>query len=251
MSDGTGKDAATPEHDLRQIPKWARRYAQNRALPVLVFFCFYLAFAGILGGLSLLTVWAAIRGRHALAAASGLLLCASFVALFWFAFLGGARLIERISRWLYRTEGDVAANLRPEGVLRKRPLALYLLLSCCFAEVALGVMGLIPIRYMQPISAIYAVPFMVYLGCKLWEVGSPFMFLWPLLYGLHAILLVAGAPIYFEDRLESLNMLIPTAGYGLLSALAAHVYSRFALRKLRRLAAGPGEGPGAEVGDDG
>ena len=63
------------------------------------------------------------------------------------------------------------------------------------------------------------------------------MALWPALYALHAILLVVGAPIYFEDPYTILNMLVPTAGYGIAAAVAGHVYSRFALRRLRRLAA--------------
>ena len=92
---------------------------------------------------------------------------------------------------------------------------------------------------------------LLYLSYRLRKVSSPFMLLWPVLYGLHAILLAAGAPIYFGGNLEILNMLVPTAGYGLLSAVAGHIYSRFALRNLRRLAAGPGEGAGAEDRDDG
>ena len=111
----------------------------------------------------------------------------------------------------------------------------------------LGLMGFLPIKLMQPISAVYVVPFMVYLSIKLRGVGSPFMLLWPLLYGLHAILLVAGAPIYFGGKLEALNVLIPMPGYGLIAALTGHIYSRFALKKLRRISASP-EGQ-AEAGE--
>jgi hypothetical protein len=39
-------------------------------------------------------------------------------------------------------------------------------------------------------------------------------------------------------------MILPVGGYGLFSALVAHVYSRRALRKLKVLAAVP-SGPGA------
>ena len=45
-------------------------------------------------------------------------------------------------------------------------------------------------------------------------------------------------------------MLIPTVGYGILGGLAGHLYSRFALRKLKRLAASGGGGAsGGERGD--
>ena len=62
------------------------------------------------------------------------------------------------------------------------------------------------------------------------------MVLWPVLYALHAILIVAGAPILFTGEWVGLNMLIPTVGYGLLAALVGHLYSRFALHKVKRLA---------------
>ncbi len=62
---------------------------------------------------------------------------------------------------------------------------------------------------MQPLSVVYLVPFAVYLWQHLGR-PSPFMLLWPLLYGLHAILVLAGVPVYFEGKLEALNVLIPT-----------------------------------------
>ncbi len=65
------------------------------------------------------------------------------------------------------------------------------------------------------------------------------MSLWPVLYAIHAALIVAGVPIYFGGALEALNMLIPTIGYGLLSACLAHPYSRVALRRLKALTRSP------------
>jgi len=107
---------------------------------------------------------------------------------------------------------------------------------CALASVGLGLLGLYPIRLMQPISALYLVPFLCYLGLKLRRVGSPFMFLWPGLYAVHAVLLVTGVPIGMGPMLD---MFVPTVGYGLVAALSGHIYNRVALRRLRRLAAGP------------
>jgi hypothetical protein len=59
--------------------------------------------------------------------------------------------------------------------------------------------------------------------------------LWPALYAAHAILIVAGAPIVFSSPWDSLNMVVPTIGYGLLAALVGHFYSRVALRRLKSL----------------
>ena len=64
------------------------------------------------------------------------------------------------------------------------------------------------------------------------------MLLWPALYALHAILIIAGVPILFVGRWDSLNMLIPTVGYGLIASLTAHIYSRIQLRRLRRMTRG-------------
>lgn len=48
---------------------------------------------------------------------------------------------------------------------------------------------------------------------------GPIYLLWPTLYGIHAILVVAGTPIQFEGQWASLNLLIPTIGYGMLTGL--------------------------------
>ncbi len=93
----------------------------------------------------------------------------------------------------------------------------------------------IPSRYMQPISALYCVPFLV----GLWFLQRPLSgyvaLLWPALIAIHAILILAGAPILFTGRWEALNMLIPMFGYGMLTGLLSHLYSRVALRRLKRL----------------
>jgi hypothetical protein len=91
---------------------------------------------------------------------------------------------------------------------------------------------------MQPVSALYCVPFMVFL--YFWQrpkVGF-LMLLWPALYAIHAILIVAGVPIVFaeESKFFSLNMLIPTFGYGFLTSVIGHIYSRYALKKLKTAA---------------
>ncbi len=59
--------------------------------------------------------------------------------------------------------------------------------------------------------------------------------MWPALISIHAILILAGAPILFTGRWVGLNMLIPIFGYGLLTGLLSHLYSRVALRRLKRL----------------
>jgi LytS/YehU family sensor histidine kinase len=67
---------------------------------------------------------------------------------------------------------------------------------------------------------------------------GPIILLWPALYALHAILIIAGVPILFLGRWDSLNMIIPTIGYGLIASLIAHIYSRIQLRRLRCMTRG-------------
>ena len=107
--------------------------------------------------------------------------------------------------------------------------------TCIFATVNLGIVFEIPIKYMQPISALYMVPFLVGLWFLMRPMAGCLALLWPLLYAIHAILIVSGAPILFTGPWYVLNMLIPVAGYGMLSALVSHLYSRVALRRLKRL----------------
>jgi hypothetical protein len=231
-----------PEHNqrLQEIPNWARRYAQNRTLPVLVGLAIFAGGFLVFGGLSYLVAWAYVHGERFLAGGTMLVLCGFALWWLWFSFVGGARIMERITERLYRREGSVSLGAREEAPSAKHPpLAGFLFMFCVTASVGLGILGLLPEKYMQPISALYGVPFLVYLWAKQRPVGSPFMLLWPVLYGLHAILLVAGAPIRFGGKLEGLNMLVPVAGYGIVAALAAHIYSRIALRRLQRLARSP------------
>ena len=64
------------------------------------------------------------------------------------------------------------------------------------------------------------------------------MLLWPGLLVVHALLALAGVrPFSAEPGI--VTILVPTVGYGAIAALASHMYSRVALRRLRSLAHGP------------
>jgi len=224
--------------DLRDIPKWARRYAQNRTLAVVAALVIFALGSCVFGGLSLLTAWAYVVDKRVLAGASMLVLCGFAVWWLWFSFVGGVRIMRSISARLYRGEGSASVGLPlgPGAMSHPPTLIGFVFMFCVLASVGLGLLGFLPTRYMQPISALYVVPFLCYLGLKMRRIGSPFMFLWPGLYVIHAVLLVAGVPIGMGPMLD---MFVPTVGYGLVATLSGHVYSRIALRRLRRLAATP------------
>jgi hypothetical protein len=189
------------------------------------------------GGLSYLTAWTYKADQRFLAAASMLVLCAFAVWWVWFSFVGGARIMRQISERLYRGDGSVVVGgCAGDGELKRPPPGVFVFMFCVIAHMGLELLGLLPIRYMQPISALYVVPFACYLGLKMHRAGSSFMFLWPALYGIHAVLLVTGVPIGMGPMLD---MFVPMVGYGLVATLAGHLYSRVALRRLRMLAASP------------
>ena len=132
---------------------------------------------------------------------------------------------------LYKSEGRVTVETTHDS--RGKFVVPALFGMCVLGQVALG--SYIPARYQQPVSALYVIPFLLFLVLSGKSVGGVAVVLWPILYALHAVLLLAGAPVLFQGKWEALNMLIPTAGYGALSFLVGHLYSRFALRRLRQL----------------
>jgi amino acid transporter len=232
---------------LKAIPKWTRKYAQNRAIPVLVSLAiFSCIFAGIaipsyFGGKAyragnMVLFWICI-----IVTAIAMISCLFFSIPKW-----GGKFIERISQRLYNREGNVLIsvpekikNMTPEIIKKKQRVGYVVGMifgSCVVGSVILGNKGFLSIEYMQPVSALYGVPFLVFL--YLWQrpIVSCLALLWPTLYAIHAILVVAGLPIQFGKPWIFLNMLIPVAGYGILCGLITHIYSRYALKKLKTAA---------------
>jgi hypothetical protein len=142
--------------------------------------------------------------------------------------------LDWIGGRVYRSEGRVSsAECQPA---RKRGpiwfLVPFLFGACVLAQVVFG--AAIPPRYQQPVSALYVLPFMLYILLSGQSASVLATVVWPSLYAVHAALLLAGAPILFAAKWDALNMALPTFGYGVLSFLVSHLYSRFALRRLRR-----------------
>jgi hypothetical protein len=221
---------------LKEIPKWTRKYAQNRTIPVLITLAINLClFAGIAIP-SYFSGNAYLAGNMVLFWIFIFVMAVSMISLVFFCVpKWGGKFIERISRRLYNREGNVLISV-PETIKNKQWVGYVVAIvfgSCVFISVILGLLGYLSIKYMQPVSALYVVPFLVFL--YLWQrpIISPLVLLWPILYAIHAILVVAGVPIQFDRPWIFLNMLMPIAGYGILCGLIGHVYSRYALKKLK------------------
>ncbi len=227
---------------LKEISKWSQRYAENRTLPFLANMIISLLFGTVIGILSyfggrayrsgnVLLLWICILSL--LIVISALIFCS---VPKW-----GGKSTDQFIKLLYRKEGQVTLALPKRTKRQKRAGWIVGLLFglCLMISVILGVLGYYPIKYMQPVSAIYIVPFIIAIGVTQTPSVNPLGFLswlWPTLYAIHAILIVAGVPIHFDRPWIFLNMLIPIAGYGILCALIGHFYSRYALKKLKTTA---------------
>lgn len=190
-----------------------------------------------LAGLSL------VAGRAYRAENTGLLavvvaaLVVVVAVLIWIAIpRWGGWWIQRIGQRAYGDEGtaSVAADRPPRTrwVLILLPGGLFLGVA---ASVLLGKIGILPDQYAMPFSAVYVVPFLVVLNLWLRPATGPIYFLWPILYATHAVLNLAGVPLNFNGDASILNIALPLVGYCLVMVSAAHLYSRYALARLKKL----------------
>jgi len=235
------KTESSPNPRRRETPLWARRYAQSRVLPQTCFFIVFIVVSAALGGLSYFTgVWwrsghttlAAVSGTAALAAA-GLIV---FASIYFSVPRWGGRKMEQWAEAMYHGEGH-AGLTDPARMRARRKFGLAagtVFALCILAEVGLGLAGVVPERLMQPVSALYMVPLLVTLYVLLRPLATPSVLLWPVLYALHAILILSG----MFSGVGSVNAYLPIMGYGLLTLLLAHGYNHYALRRLRRAASG-------------
>ena len=237
--------------DPREIAKWAERYARSRTIPFLVQWVFITTLVVVLGALSQGAIMAWQTGHSGLQWTCILVIAVLTSTLLWFSIAsGGRKQVWHISQWVYGREGY--ASYRPRGDVDKRakrmswllPVGLGLGISHLIGLVLVG-LGHLDMRYLQPFSALYMVPFlaMMILSQRL----GFWAWLWPVLYAAHAVLLFAGAPIHFSGVLRYLDIIVPVFGYGFLSMIVGHFYSRYAFRRLKSLARAGLEGD--EVGN--
>jgi drug/metabolite transporter (DMT)-like permease len=237
---------------LKEIPKWTRKYAQNRTLTILVLMVMAMLFSMSFALLFVFPFILALRGfskGNIILGCVGIavlvaLLVAYFICLLIFIRKFGGKnrgLIDhKIDHWIYGREGMTSMPM-PEATKKKKWLEITAgttWLSLFIGTMCLGMENYIPAKYVQPISALYCVPYMV-IGWYFWRSPrmGPIYLLSPILYAVHAILIVAGVPIFFTGQLgAAFNMCLPLIGYGLVPFIVGHIYSRYALKKLRTTA---------------
>lgn len=226
--------------DLRLLPLWTRRYAQHRTLPFIFSMLVFVAGSAVFAGLGRI-IGLAYRSGNSAGFVAALIVSAAFTLFWvWLCVVGMRLVAARLRSRLYRSEGEVEAgptDATPLPGVHKVLVAIPLVLVVVtFWLLAIRVDQ----RYMQPLTALWVVPFLVAIWIRSRSNVGPLVLLWPILYSLHAALVVLGAPILFSGSWEALNVFLPVAGYGLLAGLLGHLYSRYALTRIRRLACAAG-----------
>ncbi|MDE0103946.1 MAG: hypothetical protein OXN89_16355 [Bryobacterales bacterium] len=142
--------------------------------------------------------------------------------LIWFISprLGG-EWFQRLTHRIYDTDGDVVPSISANQHVPKWPP--YVLAGAFLVGVPISVLlthlGYLPYGYLQPVSALYVVPILIAIFASMRSHLSLFFLLWPILYCIHAVLIVSGVPITFVGPCRTLNLLIPTVGYGALTGV--------------------------------
>ena len=221
--------------DSQKVSKWTRRYAQNRSLGVVVFLVIIGLVFFAISGTSYLARQAYRSDNMPVFGVCLVLLVLALAANLYLAVpRWGGKLLARINKRIYAQQGQV--TISEPSRMRQRWM---LLLAACFGSCILATVlfgDRIPIEYRQPVMALYCVPLLTLLIILRRPATSFVALLWPFLFGLHGVLIVAGVPIVFTGQWEFLNFAVPTLGYGILSNMAGHLYSRFALSRLKTLA---------------
>ena len=232
---------------LKEIPKWTRKYARNRTLTILVLMvmtAFFGMFVAVLVGFPLgLAVTGFRKGNMALGCVGTVILIAVLAALvkfyiFMFSKFGGKNkglLDLKLDHWIYGKEGT-ASTAQPKLTKKRKYLDIVVgivYMVCLIGSMQAAFLGYIPVKYLLPFMALFVVPFGVYQYFILSPQLGPVLLIYPILYAIHAVLIIAGVPIYFAGTFAiPLNMLLPLI-YTLLTFMIGHLYSRYALKKLK------------------
>jgi hypothetical protein len=239
MEKETKNGAPDAPDKVRDIPKWVRRYANNRTLPVLSNLSLFLLAFAVIAGTSTL---ASREGQAGHKVAAYAFVAVALVASALWIWLVATHRLERLSgalsSHLYGTEGTAVVAAKPRGRSRADMVVPIAFGLCLTLQVLVGFAFETTIRYMVPIMAAYSIPFLLYVWARQGGRAAPFMLLWPGLLVIHATLALAGVHP-FSDEPNAVNILVPTIGYGAIATLISHGYSRVALRRLRSLSRGP------------
>jgi hypothetical protein len=204
-------------------------------------------FIAFLVAFSLALAFAGFRKGNILLGCVGIAVLVAVIAaivkfyIFIFAKYGGKNkglLDQIVDRWMYGREGTVSIPM-PEATKKRKWSEIIIsivYMVCLLGSMNLAMHGYIPDKYFIPLTALFVVPFNVYLYFIQRPRLGHVLLLCPILYAIHAILIIAGVPIYFTGTFAvPLNLLVPLI-YTFLTYIIGHFYSRYALKRLKDIA---------------
>ncbi|MBD3291343.1 MAG: hypothetical protein GF393_00355 [Armatimonadia bacterium] len=221
-----------PDQRLKDLPKWADRYARNRTIPALLMMTvFFIGFA-VFSLLGTGVARAFDSGYPALGIAAVVVLLAAVAGWLWAVFSGVlSRWGSNVAKRYYEREGMATAKAgeRPKWSWR----SWIIFAALITAPVAMGLLPIDP-QYSQALAACYLVPLMVWWATTDGKITLPMGLLWPVLYALHAVAMVLGAPLVIGGDAGP-TVMWPALGYLFVALLAGHIYSRYALKRMREI----------------
>jgi len=230
MNTSHNQTTTDPADKLKQIPKWARRYAENRTLPLAIFSAIFI----VLFGAVALSVYCFAKGQFLLAA---IMLILYLAGCLYFMITWDKHEIR------YFTKTGIPQNQSVQQIRKFLPLPLILFVVI---SVIMEQRGVFPANLRVPISALYVCPLLIFANWR-WARGSFIGYLWAALYAAWAIAILFKVPILTFSPGGQLKpgaeMLLATPVTGVLTGLIAYIYSRYALKKLKHISHLPESAP--------
>jgi len=221
------QDQISPQdtEKLKEIPKLARKYTQNRTAPLIIFSLIFLALFGVV----FLSVYLFLKHQFIPA---GILIILYAAGVLYFVITWDKHETH------YFTKTGIPENENVKQIRKFLPIPLIL---CVIASVIMEQYGIFSAHLRVPISAIYICPLLIFANWQ-WGKGSFIGYLWAALYGGWAIGILFNVPVLtisggWTQQLnpgDEICFAVPVTG--LITGLAAYIYSRYSLRKLKGIA---------------
>lgn len=208
---------------LKEIPKWARRYAESRTAPLIIFsLVFVVSFV-----IAFMSVYFFLRARFIL----GSIMAVIDIILFLYFIIAWDKHEAN-----YFTKTGIPQSESVKQIRKFLPLPL---IACVVIDVTLEQRGVLPHYLSVPVSALYVCPLLVFANWR-WARGSFIGYLWAALYAGWSIAILFKVPILTFSQGGQLKpgdeMYLAAPVTGVITGIVAYIYSRYALKKLKAAA---------------
>ena len=204
---------------LKEIPKWARRYAESRTIPMIVRLLVVLALTAAV----FFSVYCFLHKRVLLASIMMGVYVVGFVCFL---------LLDGFCSARYYAKSGLGESKSVKQITKYLALPL---IGLCFVSVILEQRGVFPEHLRVPISASFCCTLLIF-GNWRWARGSFVGYLWAGLYGAWAIAILFRVPVLtFPGRWAGMEIAVAIPLTGLVTGLIVHIYNRYALKRLKEV----------------